>query len=103
MTRLCSRPVLAAILGLSLAAAPTALAQAASHKKAEPHPRAGLLHGYTTEAAAKTGCGAGGVVWHARNSHYFHLPASRYFGKTRGGAFVCQKDAEAKGLHAAKS
>ncbi|MDE2006094.1 MAG: hypothetical protein KGI51_05955 [Rhodospirillales bacterium] len=84
------------MLGLSLAAAP--LAWAAGHHAAKL-----ALPGYKTEAQAKTACGVGGVVWRARHSHYFHLPKSRYFGKTRGGAFVCQTAAEAKGLRAAKS
>ncbi len=84
-------------LGLGLAVAPMALAQAASHVKSP------ILQGYKTEAEAKTGCAGDAIVWRASGSKVFHLAGSKYFGKTKRGTFVCEKAAEAKGLHAAKS
>ncbi|MGC8477258.1 MAG: hypothetical protein ACP5NP_12960 [Acetobacteraceae bacterium] len=81
------------ILALPLAA------QAARVK----HPRAPALPGYTTLTAAKSACGASPVVWRAHDSRVFHLASSRYFGKTKRGAYVCEQAAEAKGLRAAKS
>jgi hypothetical protein len=92
------RRLSAIALALGLAAAPTALAQAATH-----HAKSASLHGYKTEAEAKAGCAGDAVVWRAHDSKVFHLAGSKYFGKTKHGAFVCEKAAEAKGLHAAKS
>ncbi|MCF3947629.1 hypothetical protein AiwAL_12295 [Acidiphilium sp. AL] len=61
------------------------------------------LPGYKTEAAAKAACGMGGVVWHATGSKAFHGPKSKYFGKTKHGAYVCEKAALADHLHEAKN
>ncbi|MDE2006768.1 MAG: hypothetical protein KGI51_09395 [Rhodospirillales bacterium] len=96
------RGLLSAMLGLGLALAPFAAAQAAK-PKAPPHTSGPALHGYSTEAAAKTGCAGDTVVWRARGSKVFHTATSKYFGKTKHGSFVCEKAAVAKGLHAAKS
>ncbi|MBW4091009.1 MAG: hypothetical protein HIU82_07865 [Proteobacteria bacterium] len=83
--------------GAGLAVVPMTLAQAASHVKSA------VLHGYKTEAEAKAGCAGDAIVWRAHDSKVFHKAGSKYFGKTKRGAFVCEKAAEAKGLHAAKS
>ncbi len=88
------------LLAALLVAAPLSLAHAA---KREHHPRAAALPGYPSLTAAKSACGVSPVVWRAHDSKVFHLASSRYFGKTKHGAYVCQKAAEAKGLHAAKS
>jgi len=59
---------------------------------------------FTTVAAAQASCPADTVVWSTfSRSKSFHLAASRYFGKTKHGAFVCEKVALAAGFHAAKS
>ncbi len=88
------RPLfLAAVLGLGLALAPIAGPAAFA---------AGKLPGYKTEAAAKAACAGDTVVWHARRSKVFHTSQSRYFGKTKGGAYVCEKAALADGLHLSK-
>ena len=99
------RRFLTAMLGLGLAFAPMAAAQAAttSRKPATHHVATTGLHGYKTEAEAKAGCAGDTVVWRARGSKAFHGAKSKYFGKTKHGSFVCEKAAVAKGLHAAKS
>jgi hypothetical protein len=100
------RHVTTAVLGLGLALAPMVAAQAAMHHTTAAHAGAAhtsALHGYKTVAEAKTGCGADTVVWRARGSKVFHLANSKYFGKTKHGSYVCEKAAEAKGLHPAKS
>ena len=44
------------------------------------------------------------VVWSTLSkSHSFHTSNSRYFGKTKHGAYVCEGDALAAGFHQAKS
>ncbi len=96
--RLPLRRLAAAALGLGLAVAPVSLAHAAAR-----HAKIGAPHAYQTLAEAKTGCGSDTVVWRAHDSKVFHLSSSRYFGKTKHGSYVCEKAAEGKGLHAAKS
>lgn len=59
--------------------------------------------GSADEAAAKQKCGADPVVWVNPSSKVFHTSESRYYGKTKRGSFMCQKDATAGGYHAAKS
>jgi hypothetical protein len=55
-----------------------------------------------TEAAAH--CPNSTVVWSTLSkSHSFHTSDSRYFGKTKHGAYVCKDDALAAGFHQAKS
>ena len=61
----------------------------------------GHLTGYKTEMAAKAACGTGGVAWHATGSKVFHIAGSKYFGKTKHGAYVCEKTALATGVHKA--
>ncbi len=59
---------------------------------------------FKTAAAAAAHCPGDVVVWSTLSrSKAFHLAASRYFGKTKHGAYVCEKDALAAGFHAAKS
>ncbi|GAA5263934.1 MAG: hypothetical protein ACP5M1_04035 [Acidiphilium sp.] len=63
----------------------------------------GHLTGYKSEAEAKAACGMGGVAWHATGSKAFHVAGSKYFGKTKHGAYVCEKAAMSDGLHKAKN
>ena len=72
-------------------------------KKTETTMSHSRLPGYKTEASAKAACGMSGVVWHATGSKAFHGPKSKYFGKTKHGAYVCEKAALADHLHAAKN
>ena len=58
---------------------------------------------FTTEAEAVTGCGTDPVVWINRNTEVFHLKESRWYGKTKDGAFACRGEAELSGFHAAKT
>lgn len=63
---------------------------------------ANKLTTYPNEAAAKAACPDDAIVWHARHSKAFHLSTSHYYGKTKDGAYACEKDAVAAGLHASK-
>jgi hypothetical protein len=59
---------------------------------------------FSSAAAAAAHCPADVVVWSTfSKSKAFHTAASRYYGKTKHGAYVCEKDALAAGFHAAKS
>ena len=58
---------------------------------------------YSTELAAKGHCPADTVVWVNTKSRKYHLSDSRAYGKTKRGAYMCQKDADAAGDHQAGS
>jgi len=59
---------------------------------------------FSTVAAAQASCPADTVVWSSlTKSRSFHLPGSRYYGKTRHGAYVCEQAALAAGFHRARS
>ncbi len=59
---------------------------------------------FSTTTAAAEHCPGGAVVWSSLNkSHSFHTNGSRYFGKTKHGAYVCEGDALAAGFHPAKN
>ena len=59
---------------------------------------------FTTISAAAAHCPHSTVVWSSLSrAHCFHLSGSRYFGKTKHGAYVCEDDAAAAGFHQAKS
>ncbi|CAG4915877.1 unnamed protein product [Acidocella sp. C78] len=96
----------ATIPALALAFTMTAAGTAqASTKKA--HEAMAMKHhvaampGYKTLSEAKAAC-HGAVVWHARGSKVFHTDKSKYFGKTKHGAYVCETVAVEHHLHAAK-
>lgn len=58
---------------------------------------------FKTPAAAAAHCPNDTVVWSSfSSSRVFHLAASKYYGKTKHGAYVCEKDAVADGYHASK-
>jgi hypothetical protein len=55
---------------------------------------------FSTEAAAKAHCPSDTVVWaNTGGSKAYHLSGDRYYGKTKRGAYMCQKDAEQSGYH----
>jgi len=101
-----------AVLGFvcALGVAPLAAAQPApSGTMAAPvvKPAAGKLpktDEFSTTAAAAAHCPKDTVVWSAlTKSKSFHLAGSRYFGKTKHGAYVCKGEALSYGFHQAKS
>jgi hypothetical protein len=82
-------------------AASSAMAAAAPEKTGVPLPKS--LE-FTTTTAAAAHCPSDTVVWSTLSkSHSFHASGSRYFGKTKHGAYVCKGDALAAGFHQAKS
>lgn len=96
----------ATIPAFALAIGLAGAAHAATHKKHDATAASGTrtaLSGYQTKSAAQLACGSGAVVWHATGSKVFHTAKSRYFGKTKHGAYVCEKAAVAHHLHAARN
>lgn len=58
---------------------------------------------YTTEAQAKIRCISGTVVWANLNSKIYHFSSYKDYGGTKSGAYMCETDATAQGMRAAKN
>lgn len=52
---------------------------------------------FTTEDAAQKHCPADTVVWLNTRSGIYHLKGERWYGRTKHGAYVCKKEADAAG------
>ncbi|HTU53591.1 MAG TPA: hypothetical protein VMF62_06445 [Acetobacteraceae bacterium] len=62
---------------------------------------AGVPH-YATLAAAQKSCGKETVVWANLRTDVYHLSGSRWFGKTKKGAYFCENAVTKAGVHASK-
>ena len=58
---------------------------------------------FSTEAQAKTRCGAGTVVWANLDSKIYHFAGNKTYGNTKSGAYMCEGDATSQGMRAAKN
>jgi hypothetical protein len=58
---------------------------------------------FKTEAQAKARCPSDTVVWANVRSKTYHFARTKDYGKTKAGAYMCEKDATAQGFHAAKN
>jgi hypothetical protein len=58
---------------------------------------------YATEAEAKADCRGDSVVWVNLRSKAYHESASKSYGATKSGAYMCEKESIATGYHAAKA
>lgn len=83
---------------------PGSIVPAATAPTAKPATNLAKSEEFATVAAATAHCQNSEVVWSSLNkSHSFHISGSRYYGKTKHGAYVCKSDALAAGFHQAKS
>ena len=57
---------------------------------------------YASEAEAKATCPSDAVVWVNSTSKIYHPSGSRSYGKTRSGAYMCEKDSLTAGFRAPK-
>ena len=57
----------------------------------------GSLSLFSTEAAAQAHCPRDVVVWLNTNSGIYHEKGMRWYGRTKQGAYVCRKEADAAG------
>ena len=58
---------------------------------------------YSTEAEARAHCPSDLVVWANTKSKVYHFAGTRNYGKTKQGAYMCQKDSDSLGFRAAKN
>lgn len=59
---------------------------------------------FSSEQAAKGHCPGERIVWaNLGGSTAYHTSGDRYYGKTKHGAFMCQRDADQSGFHASAS
>ena len=58
---------------------------------------------FKTEAEAKASCPTDSVVWVNLRSKVFHTNDSKSYGKTKNGAYMCEKYGTAAGFRAPKS
>lgn len=57
---------------------------------------------FSTEATAQQHCPSDTVVWLNVKSGVYHYKGARWYGTTKGGAYVCEKEAIAAGMRASK-
>ncbi len=80
-------------------------APAPAAKMAAPAPAAGKPAGanqYAGEGEAKAHCPSATVVWANLDSKIFHFAGHKDYGHTKKGAYMCEGDATAQGIRAAK-
>jgi hypothetical protein len=58
---------------------------------------------FSTEAQAKARCPADTVVWVNLKSKVYHFSGTRFYGETKNGAYMCERDTAAEGMRAAKN
>lgn len=59
--------------------------------------RASQIQFFDTEAAAQSHCPSDEVVWLNTRTGIYHEKGMRWYGRTRQGAYVCRKEADAAG------
>ena len=58
---------------------------------------------YSTETMAWAHCPTDTVVWLNTRSGIYHFRATANYGSTKAGAYMCEQDARAQGMRAAKN
>jgi hypothetical protein len=64
------------------------------------HPSAMALERYDTESQAQQHCPKDNVVWLNLPTMIWHYKGQRWYGRTKHGAYVCEKEAAAAGARA---
>jgi hypothetical protein len=90
------RPLGVALLTALMLFSPTATS-ATQKTTAQTPVTTGSLQLFSTESAAQAHCRKDEVVWLNTNSGIYHEKGMRWYGRTRAGAYVCRKEADAAG------
>jgi hypothetical protein len=61
------------------------------------------LETFTSEAQAQQHCPADAVVWLNLATKVWHYKGERWYGRTKNGAYVCQKEAAASGARGTRN
>ena len=71
-------------------------------RMANPNPTlpANSASHFASEVLAQAHCPGDSVVWVNTRSKAFHLKGTKFYGHTKSGAYMCQRDATAGGMHA---
>ena len=94
----------ATVLAQSATPRPTAPGAAHSSSMKPSAPSTLASNQFSEEGAAKSHCAGEPVVWvNLSGSKAYHTSGDRYYGKTKKGAYMCQKEADQSGYHAAGS
>jgi hypothetical protein len=96
--------VLTGAFGVAMAnaQAPAPMTRPAPTAQPRPAPAAAAAGHYKTEAEAKSHCAGDTVVWLNTKSKIYHFAGAKTYGKTKEGAYMCQKEADKAGNRAAK-
>ncbi len=81
----------------------TSSAHSTTSSSGSPTAASSSVRQFKTETEAKSACGGQPVVWANTSSHVLHAAGSKYFGKTKRGAYVCENAAEQAGYHMANN
>jgi hypothetical protein len=58
---------------------------------------------FATEDQAKASCGGDTIVWANLPTKVYHFSGTRYYGTTKRGAYMCEKQTIAQGMRAGKN
>jgi hypothetical protein len=61
------------------------------------------LEQFNTEAQAQQHCPRDNVVWLNLPTMIWHYKSQRWYGNTKNGAYVCEKEAAASGARATRN
>jgi hypothetical protein len=50
-----------------------------------------------------TSCNGGAPVWANDRTHVYHVQGDPYYGRTKHGHYVCERDAVKEGFHKART
>ena len=92
-----------ALVGLIGNSPSIAAQQRAPSASAAPAATAAAADQFSTEAQAKAHCPSDTVVWVNLASKVYHFSGYKDYGKTKRGAYACEKDATGQGFRAAKT
>jgi hypothetical protein len=67
-----------------------------------PHHSSSGLQTFNTEQLAKQHCPTDTVVWLNLQTGIYHYKGQHWYGNTKSGAYVCQKEADQAGNRATK-